>query len=158
VHESHWLAIKHRPFLWAKFVMTMFDFAADWRGEGGAPGMNDKGLVTHDHKTRKDAFYWYKANWNDWDPFVYITSRRFDVRTKQKVRVKVYSNLVKVELKCNGVTWGVKESEDHIFLWPEVLLSEGRNTLTARSETAKEIIVDEVVWTLRPQDGQQTKG
>lgn len=152
MHESHWLAIKHRPFLWAKFVMTMFDFAADLRNEDGTPGKNDKGLVTHDLKTRKDAFYWYKANWNDWDPFVYITSRRFDVRMHEKVQVKVYSNLAKVELRCNGVSWGVKDSEDRIFVWPEVLLSEGRNTSTSQAKSKKEIVTDEVVWTLRSQE------
>ena len=41
----------------------MFDFASDGRNEGGQPGSNDKGLVTHDRATRKDAFYFYKANW-----------------------------------------------------------------------------------------------
>ena len=75
MHESHWLAIKHRPFLWAKFVMTMFDFAADLRNEGGTPGINDKGLVTHDLKTRKDAFYWYKANWTEAPPAYWVCAK-----------------------------------------------------------------------------------
>ena len=39
------------------------------------PGINDKGMVTEDRKTRKDAFYFYKANWNP-EPMVYLTSRR----------------------------------------------------------------------------------
>ena len=55
----------------------MFDFAVDSRNEGDTPGRNDKGLVTYDRKTRKDAFFWYKANWTT-APFVYITSRRFN--------------------------------------------------------------------------------
>ena len=43
----------------------MFDFAVSTRHEGGMPGRNDKGLVTYDRKTKKDAFYFYKANWSD---------------------------------------------------------------------------------------------
>ena len=39
----------------------MFDFAADARDQGGEPGMNHKGLVTFDRKTKKDSFYLYKA-------------------------------------------------------------------------------------------------
>ena len=31
--------------------------------EGDAVDLNDKGLVTYDRQVRKDAFYWYKANW-----------------------------------------------------------------------------------------------
>ena len=42
----------------------MFDFGAAHRTEGDRPGVNDKGLVTFDRKVRKDAFYFYKANWN----------------------------------------------------------------------------------------------
>ena len=50
--------MKARPFLWCKFIWNMFDFASDGRKEGGAPGRNDKGLVTYDRRIRKDAFYW----------------------------------------------------------------------------------------------------
>ena len=31
--------------------------------------------MTGDRKVRKDAFYFYKANWTT-EPFVYITERR----------------------------------------------------------------------------------
>jgi hypothetical protein len=63
-HEVHWLAMKDRPYLWGKFVWNMFDFAVDGRNEGETAGRNDKGLVSYDRRTKKDAFYWYKANWS----------------------------------------------------------------------------------------------
>jgi len=63
-HETYWKAMKTRKYLWGKFVWNMFDFASDGRNEGDTPGRNDKGLVTYDRATRKDAFYWYKANWS----------------------------------------------------------------------------------------------
>jgi len=49
--------MKERPWLWCAFIWNMFDFAIDSRNEGDQPGRNDKGLVTYDRKTKKDAFY-----------------------------------------------------------------------------------------------------
>src|ERR1035437_6819938 len=70
----------------------MFDFASAGRKEGDTPGVNDKGLVTRDRKVRKDAFYFYQANWTT-QPIVYITSRRDCDRTIAQTPIKVYSNL-----------------------------------------------------------------
>ena len=83
-----------RPFMWATHLWNMFDFAADARNQGGEPGMNHKGLVTFDRKTKKDSFYLYKAWWSK-DPFVYITGRRYVDRAEKKTTVKVYSNCPK---------------------------------------------------------------
>jgi beta-galactosidase len=55
-HETYWKAMKTRRYLWGKFVWNMFDFASDGRNEGDTPGRNDKGLVTYNRLTRKDAF------------------------------------------------------------------------------------------------------
>ena len=48
--------------------------------EGDRSGINDKGLVTHDRKIKKDAYYFYRANWNP-EPMIYIAGRpvRFTV-------------------------------------------------------------------------------
>ena len=62
-----------------------------FRREGAVEGINDKGLVTRDRKTKKDAFYFYQANWSD-EPVLYITSRRFTERTNAVTDVKIYSN------------------------------------------------------------------
>ena len=61
----------------------MFDFGAAHRTEGDRPGINDKGLVTFDRKVRKDAFYFYKANWNREEPMLYLTGKRNTVRTQR---------------------------------------------------------------------------
>ena len=91
---------KH-PFLWATHVWNMFDFAADARDQGGEPGMNHKGLVTFDRKTKKDSFYIYKAWWSD-EPFVHICGSRYVDRPEAVTTVKVYSNQPKVALYANG--------------------------------------------------------
>ena len=70
---------------------TCTTFAADARDQGGEPGMNHKGLVTFDRKTKKDSFYIYKAWWSD-EPFVHICSKRYADRTQSEIEVKVYSN------------------------------------------------------------------
>ena len=90
-----------RPFMWATHLWNMFDFAADARNQGGEPGMNHKGLVTFDRKTKKDSFYVYKAWWSR-DPFVYIAGRRYVDRAEKKTNIKVYSNCSEVTLYVNG--------------------------------------------------------
>lgn len=100
-HEKMIDVINKRPYLWATHVWNMFDFAADARNQGGEPGMNHKGLVTFDRKTKKDSFYAYKAYWSD-EPFIHLCSKRFINRVGGKTLVKVYTNQNEVSLYQNG--------------------------------------------------------
>jgi len=137
VHEQDWAQMKDNPKLWGSFIWNMFDFACKRRDEGNTPSLNDKGLVTHDRQFRKDAFYFYKANWNP-EPMVHITSRRAVNRTLPTTEVKVYSNCPQVELSVNGKSLGtMKPGPTKIALWPKVELFPGENKLevTAVSET-----------------------
>ncbi|HTN99428.1 MAG TPA: glycoside hydrolase family 2 TIM barrel-domain containing protein [Microthrixaceae bacterium] len=96
-HEIYWQTIEAHPWIWSSFVWNMFDFASVIRNEGGTRGFNMKGLVTRDRQTRKDAFWWYKANWSK-DPVLHICSKRFVNRPDDEIEVKVYSNLPEVRL------------------------------------------------------------
>jgi len=145
VHEIAWKAMEERPWLWCTFLWNMFDFASDGRKEGNTPGINDKGMVTYDRKIRKDAFYWYKANWSS-DPFVHINSGRFTPRPTGPATVRVYSNLGTVELSVNGRSEGSKLSKDHIFEWNGVMLTSGANTVTATAWTPRKEVNDTCVW------------
>lgn len=100
-HEYLLKCFERNPYLWATHVWNMFDFAADARDQGGEPGMNHKGLITFDRKTKKDSFFLYKAYWSK-EPFVHICSKRFADRTENRVTVKVYSNQNEVTLYLNG--------------------------------------------------------
>ncbi len=113
-HEYLLECFKKRPFMWSTHVWNMFDFAADARDQGGEPGMNHKGLVTFDRKTKKDSFYLYKAWWNENDPFVHICSKRFVDRAEAKTEIKVYSNQKSVTLYCDGKEIGTKTGS-HVF-------------------------------------------
>lgn len=101
-HEHILQMIEKRPWLWATHVWNLFDFAADGRDEGGKHGENQKGLVTIDRKTKKDAFYLYKAAWNKKEPFVHLCGKRYVDRTEDVTEVKVYSNQSKITLVVDG--------------------------------------------------------
>ncbi len=100
-HEYMLKCFERNPYMWATHVWNMFDFAADARDQGGEPGMNHKGLITFDRKTKKDSFYLYKAYWSK-DPFVHICSKRFRDRTGDTLKLRVYSNQGEVTLYVNG--------------------------------------------------------
>ena len=149
VHEAAWAAMNMRPFVWGTFVWCMFDFAVSSRHEGGIPGRNDKGLVTYDRKTKKDAFYFYKANWSD-EPTLNITSRRFTERTNAVTDVKIYSNAKEVELLVNGVSLGKQGNATNcIFTWKDAELKPGQNQVEARAEINGKSLSDNCVWTLK---------
>ena len=126
-HEYLLKFIQKRPWMWATHVWNMFDFAADARNQGGEPGMNHKGLVTFDRKTKKDSFYLYKSYWNP-EPMVHICSKRFVDRTEDTMEVKVYSNQKAVSLYCNDVLVETKKGE-HVFTFTVPL--QGKANVTA---------------------------
>lgn len=146
-HEAAWKQLAARPYIWGTFVWAMFDFASDGRNEGGRPGINDKGLVTHDRQIRKDAFYWYKANWAS-TPTLYITSRRWTQRTDPTTELKVYSNADRVTATLNGSSLGAVSSSDRIFKWAGVTLKPGRNTVVVTATINGSTYTDTVDWTL----------
>jgi beta-galactosidase len=149
LHESAWGAMKARPFVWGTFLWNMFDFTSYWRHEGGIPGRNDKGLVTYDRAIKKDAFYFYKANWSE-EPTLYITSRRYTERTNAVTDVKIYSNAKNVELLLNGTSLGNHANGTNgVFVWKAVQLKPGENRIAARAELRGQKLTDECVWQLR---------
>jgi len=101
-HEHMLKMIEERPYLWATHVWNLFDFAADGRDEGGKHGENQKGLVTFDRSIRKDAFYLYKAAWNQKEPFVHLCGKRYVNRCEEETEIKVYSNQSEVSLYVDG--------------------------------------------------------
>ena len=111
VYHEHMLQMwAKRPYIWAMHVWNGFDFGADGREEGGKPGQNQKGLITFDRKTKKDAYYIYKAYLCQ-NPFVHLCGRRYVNRAEAETEVKVYSNQKKVTLLVDGQVFGEQEGE-----------------------------------------------
>ena len=149
VHEKDWAILKSKPYIWATFAWNMFDFASPVRHEGGVFNRNDKGLVTADRKIKKDAFFFYSANWSD-EPVLYLTSRRFTERTNAVTDVKIYSNAKKVELLVNGVSLGKQSNATNcVFIWKNISLKPGENQIAAKAKRDGKDLSDSCVWTLK---------
>jgi beta-galactosidase len=148
VHEAAWREFKSHRYIWGTFVWNLADFTSYWRHEGSLLGRNDKGLVTYDRKTKKDAFYFYKANWSE-EPVLYLTDRRFTERTNAVITVKAYSNLPTVELFLNGKSAGTCTNDGNsVFVWQGVTLTPGKNTAEVRAEKGAEELKDGCEWRL----------
>ena len=150
-HEAYWADLKTKPYIWCKFIWCLFDFASDGRNEGDHAGRNDKGLVTYDRKVRKDAFFFYQANWTE-KPVLHIAARRFTERTDAVTEVKVYSNAPSVTLQVNGVSLGTQSDPlgTRTFRWQNVTLSPGENRVSVTAFEGPQAATDSCTWTLKP--------
>ena len=155
-HETNWLELKDKPYLWGTFVWVMFDLASAGRHEGDRRGINDKGLVTYDRKVRKDAWYWYQAWWSE-RPMLHITSRRFTERLDPEATVKVYTNAEAATLFVNGEAVDTRRAENRIVAWP-LTLREGANDIEVRAAGGGEALADRVTWWHRKAPGMLAEG
>lgn len=89
MHESYSSLISESEQFWGVWLDNMFDYASMFRVEG----MNYSGMVGYDHKTKKDAYYLYRALWNRSEPTLYIAERRWKSRCDAVQTVRVYSSL-----------------------------------------------------------------
>lgn len=125
-HEESWKQLKARHYLFANWIWNMFDFSSDLRQEGDAIDLNDKGVVTYDRKTRKDAFYFYRANWSD-KPTLHLVGRRYAERAYVLNDIKAYSNADAVTLSIDGQQIAAQPCPDRICVWPQITLHAGAN-------------------------------
>lgn len=147
-HIQNWKIISERPYVWGSFVWDMFDFGAAHRTEGDRPGINDKGLVTHDRKVKKDAFYFYKANWNP-EPMVYIAGRRSVNRVKPVTEVQIFSNCAEVTLKVNGqIIKKMQPDGVKVCIFKDIRLKKGENNIEVSAKNGKRVITDACCWIL----------
>jgi beta-galactosidase len=148
IHEQNWFTMSSKPYLWGTFIWNSFDFGSTTRSEGNAQDINTKGLVTFDHKHRKDPYFFYKANWTA-TPTVHINSSLYTDRPYRMADVRVYSNAPKTSLKVNGKVVGVLANcPDRICVWNGIVLSPGVNNLIATGSFPKGDVEDKVQWHL----------
>lgn len=146
-HEYQWGVIAKHPYIIASYLWNMFDFAVPMWSRGGVPARNLKGLVTFDRKTKKDSYFWYKANWSK-EPVLYLTQRRNDLREKKQTSVTVYSNVGTPKVYLNGrELTGIRKGYTEVhYVLDEVTLDAGKNVLKATVTTAGKELTDEIVW------------
>lgn len=146
-HENSWAVISSREYLWGAYIWNLFDFASDSRAEGDLTDINEKGLVSYDRKTRKDAYYFYRANWSS-APTLHLVGRRYVDRAYAVIDVKAYSNAPQAQLTLNGHDLGAAPCSKGICMWRSVPLSRGANELVASASVAGRAITDSVQWNL----------
>jgi beta-galactosidase len=165
VHEQNYALLLSKPYVWGHFVWAMFDFGSGLRSEGDVEGVNTKGLVTFDRKTKKDPFYFYKANWST-EPVVYITGRRYTDRAYAVADVRIYSNADSVQLSVNGRTVDTLVQDQCVLMtcvFKNVRLRQGLNELVAAGSRGGGRARDSVKWSLNTREvniaaGQLTTG
>jgi beta-galactosidase len=147
-HVQQWPVIEKHPYIAASYLWNMFEFAVPMWNRGGVNARNLKGLITYDRKQKKDAFYWYKANWNP-EPMIYIAERRNSIRKAAQVNVEVFSNLDTITLTLNNgkpVT-GRHGANKRDFIFDNIILNTGVNTLKATGIHNGKIFTDTITWT-----------
>lgn len=131
-HEYMLEFFARHPYLWGTHLWNMFDFAADGRNQGGDPGMNHKGLVTFDRKTKKDAFYLYKAYWSE-QPVLHLCGKRYKNRTGKKTNITVYSNVGQPEIYNNGALVAKPEAKKGGKVYKCKIKLEAINEITVKA-------------------------
>jgi beta-galactosidase len=145
--EYHRIITTQAQPLWGMFVWQFTDSGNDNRNEGSQPGINNKGMISYDRSIKKDAFYFYKAQWSA-TPTLHLTEKRFTARQAQTVNVKAYSNLgANVELRVNGVSQGTRNDADRILEWTGINLNNGNNTIEIRSTLNGTTYTETATWT-----------
>jgi beta-galactosidase len=150
-HEIQWGVIARHPYLISSYVWNTFDYAAPATAQGGVRARNMKGLVTFDRKTKKDPFYWYKANWSK-EPVLYLTQRRAAARENKVTPVTVYCNVGTPRLFVNGKeieTCRVGQTAVH-YIFENVRLLNGENRVEAKVEYKGGVLEDQIIWNYSP--------
>jgi len=151
LHENSWATLKPREYLWGAFIWNLFDFSSDSRQEGDLTDINEKGLVTYDRRTRKDAYYFYRSNWST-DPTLHLVGRRYVDRAYAVTDIKAYSNAAQARLSLNGKEIGVSPCSSGICLWRSVRLRQGTNELIAKAQFGGVTLTDSLNWSLSHSD------
>ncbi len=133
LHEEYYRRVAADSMLWGVVADNMFDYGSSCYRGGDGSGVNDKGLVTFDRKYRKDAFWFYKANWTHAKPFVYIAEKRWDRRRNHTQQIKAFSNMLEAELLVNGISLGVAYASWGTITWPGVKMQPGKNVVEVRN-------------------------
>lgn len=146
-HEYQWSVIAKHPYIIASYLWNMFDFATPLADRGDLPARNMKGMITFDRKTKKDSYYWYKANWSE-SPVLYLTQRRNVDREKRVTSVTVYSNIGTPTVYLNGkeLTGIRKGYTDVHYVIDNVTLADGKNTVKAVVTKDGKTYEDTIEW------------
>lgn len=145
-HEGYWSAFRLRNYLWTKTIWQFADCQSSIKNEGDTPGINDKGMMTYHRQTKKDAFYFYKANWST-TPMLHLCSKRFTNRTYPETNIKAYTNMREATLYVNGKKIGASRADSiNRVEWKGVTLQQGENVILVKAKHGKTSLEDSCKW------------
>lgn len=155
-HEIQWGVISKHPYLVASYIWNTFDFATPATSQGGVKARNMKGLVTFDRQTKKDPYYWYKANWSK-EPVLYITQRRATERENDVTPVTVYCNTGTPQLFVNGTeVKTLKQGNTAVhYIFEDVKLNNGENVIEAKASSQGKALEDVIRWNYSPDNKEK---
>lgn len=143
IHINDWKVIAERDYIWGSFVWNMFDFASALRREGDTNNQNNKGLVSQDRKERKDAFFFYKANWNKKEQTTHLCSKGYVDRAEDVTDIIVFTTDPSVKLTINGKTVGTQKTDKYATVtFSDVKLQKGENKVVVKTAKGE----DSATW------------
>ena len=88
-HEEYVKNLQNDSLFWGTWINNMFDYGSARRPYG----INGEGLGTIDRRERKDAYYLYRALWNERKPTLHIVDKRRSLRDRNRQAFSVYSSV-----------------------------------------------------------------
>jgi beta-galactosidase len=130
MHERYHSIIDSMGNFCGVWLNNMFDYASSRRPYS----LNRSGLVEYDHRTKKDAYYLYRAVWNDSVPTLHIADSEWTQRTDTLQNFMVFSSVGTPALLVNGDSVTLHRTSQGIYKADSVIIN-GHATIEALDST-----------------------
>ena len=130
MHERYHTIIDSMGNFCGVWLNNMFDYASARRPYS----LNRSGLVEYDHSTKKDAYYLYRAVWNESVPTLHIADGEWTQRADTLQNFTIYSSVGTPALLVNGDSVNVRRTTQGIYHADSVVIR-GRATIEAVDST-----------------------
>lgn len=129
LHEGYAKLLENNDKFWGIWINNMYEFGSIRHSDG----ISRTGLITFDHKDKKDAYYLYRALWNKKQPTLHIAEKRRNIRQDSMQVVKVYSSASEAPmLTVNKESVALNEIAPRIFQSDSIPMT-GRTQVVVRA-------------------------
>ncbi|MDE6569613.1 MAG: beta-galactosidase [Alistipes sp.] len=136
-HEGYTRNLQGDSLLWGMWINNLFDY-----GSTRYPyGVDGKGLVTFDRRTRKDAYYLYRALWNRRSPTLHLTGKHTTVRAGEQQVFRIYSSAGVPLLRVGADTVALHEYAERQYQSDTVTLPLGRVVVRASAGKLRDSVI-----------------
>lgn len=104
-HEEYARNLQNDSLFWGVWIDNLFDYGSARRPYG----INCDGLVTIDRRGHKDAYYLYRALWNDREPTLHLVDKHRTLRDRERQAFRVYSSAGAPQLVVGTDTLAMSE-------------------------------------------------